>query len=77
MTDYDRASIAVREFVCKVVADLRAHFLLYITESVSIDVFQGTVRTPSTSFHDVMIRYTNSVKNGCLIVSEIMKPEVR
>ena len=56
---------------------LICHFFSPVTHSMSVDLFQHFIRTPSTIRHDVGIWDTECVPDRSGVVAEIMKTEMR
>lgn len=57
--------------VCKV-----SHFFLSVAHGVPVNRFQNGICLPATLLHDIGIRDTQSVTDGCRIVPEVMETEM-
>lgn len=53
------------------------HITCFVYHCMSVNFFQNSVTSPSSTLHNIRIRYAYRVLDACAVVPKIMKTEMR
>lgn len=54
---------------------LVGELFFFVVHGVLVNVFQGRICPPPAAPDYILVRYAESVKNGCLVVTEVVEAE--